>query len=822
MASSIIISPAVVVITITSIMIMLFSLANAISSPSSSTDEAEALRSTGWWSSTSAHCLWDGVICNNAGRVTQIALYGSGKELGQLSKLEFSSFPSLVVLWLDDCGLNGSIPHQIGTLTQLTFLSLSINNLTGELPLSLANLPQLESLYLDSNRLNGSIPPEIGKLKNLEQLVLSYNRLDGWIPPEIGKLKNLNILDLGYNYLLVGFIPPQIGKMTNLELLELSSNGLHGPIPPQIGKLKNLEVLYLSYNRLHGLIPLEIGKLKNLNILNLGYNNLIGIIPSSFGNLTNLTFLYLDSNQISGFIPPQIGKMKNLISLNLSYNNLTGVIPSSFVVLSSSNWKMKNLISLNLSYNNLTGVIPSSFGNLTNLTSLYLDSNQISGFIPPQIGKMKNLISLNLSYNNLTGVILHLLVILPIPSQLGNLEEVEYFNLSYNNLSGTIPHSISNNYMWTIDLSHNQLEGQFTTPHEAFGHNKGLCGGIKGLSHCKKRHQIILIFAVLGLLFHKRRIRKNQLLETTKVKNGDLFSIWDYDGVIAYQDIIQATEDFDIKYCIGTGGYGSVYRAQLPSGKVDPTYLKSFENEVQMLSRIQHRNIVKLHGFCLHNRCMFLVYKYMEKGSLYCMLRDEVEAMELDWIKRVNVVKGIANALSYMHHDSTLPIIHRDISSNNILLDSKLEAFVADFGTARLLDPDSSNQTLLAGTYGYIAPELAYTMVVTEKCDVYSFGMVALETIMGKHPGDLTTSLSSSSTQSITLKDLLDSRLSSPKGPRVANDVALVVSLALKCLHCNPRFRPSMRQVSWRLIASKSFPQPIGAISLLQLKNEEI
>ena len=226
----------------------------------------------------------------------------------------------------------------------------------------------------------------------------------------------------------------------------------------------------------------------------------------------------------------------------------------------------------------------------------------------------------------------------------------------------------------------------------------------------------MLSVAVLGFLFRKQKIRKNQLPKTTKVKNGDLFSIWDYDGVIAYQDIIQATEDFDIKYCIGTGGYGSVYRAQLPSGKVvalkklhgwereDPTYLKSFENEVQMLSRIQHRNIVKLHGFCLHNKCMFLVYKYMEKGSLYCMLRDEVEVVQLDWIKRVNVVKGIANALSYMHHDSTLPIIHRDISSNNILLDSKLEAFVADFGTARLLDPDSSNQTLLAGTYGYIAP----------------------------------------------------------------------------------------------------------------------
>ena len=90
----------------------------------------------------------------------------------------------------------------------------------------------------------------------------------------------------------------------------------------------------------------------------------------------------------------------------------------------------------------------------------------------------------------------------------------------------------------------------------------------------------------------------------------------------------------------------------------DLAYLKRFENEVQILSTIQHRNIVKLHGFYLRNRCMFLVYKYMERGSLFCMLSDEVEAVELDWIKRVNVVKGIANALSYMHHDCVLPIIH--------------------------------------------------------------------------------------------------------------------------------------------------------------------
>ena len=146
-------------------------------------------------------------------------------------------------------------------------------------------------------------------------------------------------------------------------------------------------------------------------------------------------------------------------------------------------------------------------------------------------------------------------------------------------------------------------------------------------------------------------------------KNGDLFSIWDYDGRIAFEDIISATEDFDIRYCIGVGGYGSVYRAQLPSGKVvavkklhrseidEPTYLRSFKNEVRMLEQIRHRNIVKLHGYCLHNRCMFLIYMYMERGSLYSMLSDEVEAVELDWVKRVNIVKNMAHALSYMHHD---------------------------------------------------------------------------------------------------------------------------------------------------------------------------
>ncbi|KAK4387930.1 MDIS1-interacting receptor like kinase [Sesamum angolense] len=219
---------------------------------------------------------------------------------------------------------------------------------------------------------------------------------------------------------------------------------------------------------------------------------------------------------------------------------------------------------------------------------------------------------------------------------------------------------------------------------------------------------------------------------------------------------------------------------------------------------------------------MFLIYEYMERGSLFCILRDENEAVELDWVKRVNVVKGVAHALSYMHHDCNPPILHRDVSCNNILLDSKLEARLADFGIARLLDPDSSNQTQLAGTRGYIAPELAYTMVVNEKCDVYSFGVVALETMCGSHPGEFLNSMGQQSGENnIILQDFIDKRLPPPASIMVASDVIRIVSIALACLNPNPKSRPSMKQVSQELLVCRppKIARPLNTISMLELVN---
>ncbi|KAI9198853.1 hypothetical protein LWI28_023084 [Acer negundo] len=743
-----------------------------------------------------------------------------------------STLGNLTNLDLSSNYLVGSIPSTLGNLTNLRILDLSSNYLVGSIPSTLGNLTNLRILDLSSNHLVGSIPSTLGNLTNLD---LSSNYLVGSIPSTLGNLTNLRILDLSSNY-LVGSIPSTLGNLTNLNL---SSNYLVGSIPSTLGNLTNLRILYLSSNQLVGSIPSTLGNLTNLRILDLSSNYLVGSIPSTLGNLTNLILLILRFNKFDGPIPSSLGHLTNLRSLDLSDNSFNGPVPSTLGHLS-------NLSKLILYSNKLDGSIPHELTRLTQLNFLHLSSNLLVGQLPITIGALINLESLDLSDNKLTG---------PIPSGIKNCTELSELNLSHNSLSGSIPQGIGDYFnLWLLDLSFNNLEGEIPIslqnkfhPEQFIG-NKGLCGRLFGFPLCTSSHSshssIILFlriflppitffaFIILGILFlSKRKVKNPKLIARSATKNGDLFSIWNYDGKIAFEDIIEATEDFDIKYCIGTGGYGSVYRAHLPSGKTvalkkfhdsefeEPTFIKSFENEARVLSEIKHRNIVKLHGYCLHRKCMFLIYEYMERGSLFYVLHSNDEAIEFSWFKRVNVIKGIAHALSYLHHSCTPTIVHRDISSNNILLNSEFHAFVGDFGLARLLHSDSSNRTILAGTYGYIAPELAYTMVVTEKCDVYSFGVVALETLMGSHPGQLLSSMD----QNMMLIDILDRRLSPPEDQTIVQDIVVASSLAFACLSSKPKSRPMMKRVSQEfLIRKKRVSKPFHEISIAELKNQEM
>ncbi|KAE8717734.1 putative leucine-rich repeat receptor-like protein kinase [Hibiscus syriacus] len=595
----------------------------------------------------------------------------------------------------------------------------------------------------------------------------------------------------------------------SITLIDLYFSGSTGNIPPQIGALSSLEYLNLSYNSLTGELPQSLGKLPRLKHLILSLNSFEGSIPYTLGNLTNLKQLDLSHNHITGDIPPTLGGLMNLEILSFTSNQISGLIPSSLSNLSRFN-------RLYLDSNLLEGPLPQEIGDCRTLQELSLSNNHINGSIPFEIFFCPR--TLNLSHNFIHG---------QIPLQYGNRPYERVLDISHNNLTGMIPESLWLSSM--VDLSYNSLEGPIPNRlielfgPDSFRGNKHLCGNVKGFPQCSttsiKVKIVVPIVGVLallalGFLLWLRCTPKYRTAEPNVTKNGDFFSIWNFDGRIAFQDIIEATNDFDIRYCIGTGGYGSVYRARLLSGKIValkklhrreaevPAFDRSFKNEAKMLSEIRHKNIVKLHGFCLHNRCMFLIYEYMPRGSLFSVFMDDTEAMEMDWIKRVKVIKDTACDLSYLHHDCLPPIVHRDISSNNILLNSNFEARVSDFGTARLLDPDSSNQTMLVGTYGYVAPGtvsklwLAYTMVVTEKCDVYSFGVLALEILMGKHPGELLASLSTLSSNNIMLSDILDPRLSLPSDRRVAKDIVFAATIAFACLRSNPKFRPTMKRVS--------------------------
>ncbi|GJZ88188.1 kinase RLK-Pelle-LRR-XI-1 family protein [Tanacetum coccineum] len=457
-------------------------------------------------------------------------------------------------------------------------------------------------------------------------------------------------------------------------------------------------------------------------------------------------------NNISGIIPLDITNLMNLEHVDFSHNRLVGPVYHEF-------GKLSQLVYLDLSSNQLSGNV--SFQTPCNLRHLCLSKNRMTGIVKT-LKVCTKLDLLDLSSNNFVGKEL----------AFGDFVYLEFLNQSENHFTTIVPNDPP---IQKLDHFLDQSENHLTTLIPSFPpiHNKASTK----LVHLLAIFLPIIVgicFLLLGYLCYHRHKATNDRIELDTLKHGDVCAILNYDGTIAYEDFISATEDFDLKYCIGTGGYGSVYEAKLPSGKTfalkklhrfeakQPAFDQSFKNEVQVLTSLRHKNIVKLYGFGLHNKCNFLVYEYMEKGSLFCALSNDELAVKVDWMKRVNIIKDVAHALAYMHHDCNPPIVHRDISSNNILLNSKMEGFIADFGAARLLDPDSSNHTVVAGTLGYIAPELAYSKIVNERCDVYSFGVVALETIGGKHPGDLLSSLNYSTGRGTMLENILDQRLFIP------------------------------------------------------------
>lgn len=616
--------------------------------------------------------------------------------------------------------------------------------------------------------LTGSLPVELSLMQNLSALEMNQNRFSGPIPPEIGKFRSIERLILSENY-FVGQIPAGIGNLTELVAFNISSNQLAGPIPRELARCTKLQRLDLSRNSLTGLIPQELGTLVNLEQLKLSDNSLNGTIPTSFGGLSRLTELQMGGNCLSGHVPVELGKLNAL------------------------------QIALNVSYNMLSGEIPTQLGNLRMLEYLFLNNNELEGEVPSSFSELSSLMECNLSYNNLVG---------SLPSTM-LFEHLDSSNFLGNNglcgIKGKVcPASSKSSY----------------ASREAAARKKRFLREkiISIASIVIILVSLVLIAVVCWLL--KSKIPK--LVSSEERKTGFSGPHYFLKERITYPELLKATESFSESAIIGKGASGTVYKAIMPDGRrIAVKKLKcqgegsnvdrSFRTEITTLGNVRHRNIVKLYGFCSNQDSNLILYEYMENGSLGELLHGSKDAYLLDWDARYQIAFGAAEGLRYLHSDCKPKVIHRDIKSNNILLDEMMEAHVGDFGLAKIIDiSNSRTMSAVAGSYGYIAPEYAFTMKVTEKCDIYSFGVVLLELVTGQcaiqpleKGGDLVNLVRRTMNSMKPNSEVFDSRLNL-NSKRVVEEMTLVLKIALFCTSESPLDRPSMREVISMLIDARA------------------
>ncbi|XP_022897051.1 probable leucine-rich repeat receptor-like protein kinase At5g49770 isoform X2 [Olea europaea var. sylvestris] len=775
----------------------------------------------------------------------------------------------LTTLILVGCSFYGPIPDAIGSLDRLTFLALNNNSFSGSIPSSIGNLTQLSWLDLSYNKLNGTIPVASKSAMGLDMLLnarhfhLSNNQLTGSIPDQLFS-SNMNLIHTIFDHnQLTGNLPSTLGSVKTLEIVRFDSNLLDGSVPPDLSNLTNMNELYLSNNKFTGNMPNLTG-MNFLHYVDLSNNNFnASNVPQWITSLQSLTTLMMENTQIQGQIPVDFFRLPQLETVVLSNNNLSGILNignsySNNLTLDLRNnsitdfmqkkdYSMElilvdnpicNTSGATLKYctveNHHNNTFPSN-----NCTAKSCYKNQVlspnCGCSHPYTGTL-HFFSFSFSdlqnltyYKTLNGALMSVFLSngLPIDSVILANPTVDMYNYLQFSLqifpSGQ--HSFNRTSISTIGFLLNrqqfplQYYGPFffiDEPYCCFAGSKksSNAGIIIGVAiGCSVLVLLVIFAGIYAFLQHRKAKRASE--------RSNPFASWDpkkESGSVpqlqgakwfSFEDLKKCTDNFSESKCIGSGGYGKVYKGAISSGQLvaikraqqgSMQGASEFKTEIELMSRIHHKNVVSLVGFCYDQGEQMLVYEYISNGTLRDCLSGKI-GFKLDWSRRLKIAFDAARGLSYLHELANPPIIHRDIKSNNILLDDHFNAKVADFGLSKLMGDTGKGYvtTQVKGTLGYMDPEYYMTQQLTEKSDVYSFGIVLLELITakapikhGKHIVRAVQEELDDAEGSENLDKILDPAMGS--GSHVVG-LKKFVDLAMRCVRESAADRPTMGEV---------------------------
>nr|XP_029143753.1 probable LRR receptor-like serine/threonine-protein kinase At1g06840 isoform X2 [Arachis hypogaea] len=762
---------------------------------------------------------WTGVLCHdrrfNDGyfHVRELQLLRmnlSGKlapEIGNFTYLEILDF-----MWNK---ISGTIPKEIGNIITLKLLLLNGNKLIGPLPEELGYLPNLIRMQIDQNNINGSIPSSFANLNACKHFHMNNNSLSGPIPPELSQLPNLFHLLLDTNN-LTGTLPPDLSKMPRLKILQLDNNNFSGStIPESYGDMSRLFKLSLRNCNLKGPIP-DLSRIPNLYYIDLSHNQLNETIPTNqlSGNITTIV---LSNNNLSGTIPLNFSNLPRLKKLSIANNKLSGNVPSSIWQNKTSSANESLIVDLQ---NNELNTISGSTTLPSNVT-LQLGGNPLC---------KNNSFAKFCGSQGVTG---------------GNGSSG--INCPGEPCSSPYEYSVDCVCSAPLYVDYRLKSPGFGSDFPAFMSNfqTYLTDGLKVETNQlhitdyeweegpRLRMNLKVFPATVNNTTTNQKFNDSEYsrirstLTGWNISDSDLFGPYELMDLPAYsqgtrisikiegvrvfvfEELAAATNNFSESSQVGRGGYGKVYKGILADGtavaikRAQEGSLqgeREFLTEIQLLSRLHHRNLVSLIGYCDEEGEQMLVYEYMPNGTL----RDHLSPYSrtpLNFTMRMKIALGSAKGLLYLHTEADPPIFHRDVKASNILLDSKFNAKVADFGLSRLAPvPDVEGvvpghvSTVVKGTPGYLDPEYFLTRKLTDKSDVYSLGVVFLEIATGRAPishGKNIIRQVTSDYQSGGLVAVMDERL----GPCPSECVQPFLTLALKCCEDVPDDRPKMAEV---------------------------